>query len=247
MLERVHKEVRKLILARAMGLPRSAGREDRSLATGTGEDIMSALGQRGPVGVGHAGYLGPLVDDHNLMEDMARLFFDHWQSGSCHLPFGQSWLGRLVALSMRGIWSICIANAWRTRRLLGRGQLKKCNKAAEKFLQNSNPNVVQFIGTQRVQRGGTVRSIMVLTRRGGCVSITRGQSFGRGVGDGRVFASLEGSLTRTRSEHRRRHFLECMPSLGMPTLSERVHTLSWHALSQRERACPLSAIGHRPS
>ena len=55
----------------------------------------------------------------------------------------------MVALSKRlkkGIRPICIGNAW--RRLLGKGLLKEDNKIIVQFLQNSNPHVIQFIGTK---------------------------------------------------------------------------------------------------
>ena len=55
----------------------------------------------------------------------------------------------MVALLKRpkeGIRPICIGNAW--QRLLGRGLLKEVNKTIVDFLQNSYPNVIQFIGTK---------------------------------------------------------------------------------------------------
>ena len=84
------------------------------------------------------------------MQDMSKAFF---------LPLAEGYLppsiqaimagGRLVALlkpPKKGIRPICIGNAW--LRLLGRGFLKDVNKTIVDFLQNSNPNVIQFIGTK---------------------------------------------------------------------------------------------------
>ena len=201
LLDRVNDEARKLNLARAMGLLRSAGREDGGLASGPIEEIMKTLEELHPAhpiceqgrevpsfplqsrpggdaedmydvvtgpwlvrqiraskrggAVDQFGWdtremWGPLIEDADLMQDMSKAFFRPLAEG--YLPPSIRDImagGRLVALSKRpkkGIRPICIGNAW--RRLLGRGLLKEVNKTIVDFLQNSNPNVIQFIGTK---------------------------------------------------------------------------------------------------
>ena len=93
---------------------------------------------------------GPLIEDADLMQDKAKAFFQPLEEGYLPPSMRDIMAGeRLVALSKRpkkGIRHICIGNA--LRRLLGRGLLKEVNKTIVDFLQNSNPNVIQFIGTQ---------------------------------------------------------------------------------------------------
>ena len=93
---------------------------------------------------------GPLDEDADLMQDMTRAFFQPLAEGYLSPSIRDIMAGgQLVALLKRpkkGIRPICIGNAW--RRLLGRGLLKEVNKTIVGFLQNSNPNVIQFIGTK---------------------------------------------------------------------------------------------------